>query len=75
MEPEFLKATLVSLGINVAFAVIALFVSFAAIRFFDAKFLRKVDIEEELAKGNVAVAIFASSIMLFVALIVVSGVR
>ena len=75
VEPEFLKATFVSLGINVLFALIALFVSFAAIRFFDKRFLEKIDIEEELGKGNIAVAIFASSIMLFVAIIVVSGVR
>lgn len=41
----------------------------------DRKLLHKVDIEEELKKGNIAVAIFASTILLFVALIVSFGLR
>ena len=75
MELEFLKANLLSLAINIVFAIVALFVSFFCIRFLDQRFLKKIDIEEELRKGNVAVAIFASSILLFVAMIIDSGVR
>ena len=41
----------------------------------DDKLLSNISIEEEMKKGNIAVAIFASTILLFVAMIVTFGFR
>ena len=46
-----------------------------ALLIIDKKLLRKVDIEEELKKGNIAIAIFSSTILVFVALIVSFGLK
>jgi uncharacterized membrane protein YjfL (UPF0719 family) len=75
MELQFIYATLFNLGINLAFTVLALFVGVAALIFIDKKLLKKIEIEEELKNGNVAVAVFASTILLFVALIVSFGLK
>ncbi len=75
MEWDFLLATLVNLGLNLAYTVLALAVGVIALRAIDRRLLTRIDIEGELKKGNIAVAIFASMVLLFVALIVAFGFR
>ncbi len=75
MESQFLYATLFNLGVNLIFTILALFIGVIALIVIDKKLLRRVDIEEELKKGNVAIAIFSSTILLFVALIVSFGLK
>ena len=72
---DFYIATLFNLGINILYTLVALFVGVIALRFIDAKLLTKVDIEEELKNNNLAVSIFASTILLFVAIIVSFGLK
>jgi len=75
MELEFISVTLLNLGINLIYTFVALIVSIAALIFIDKKFLPNISIEEEMKKGNIAVAIFASTILLFVAIIVTFGFK
>lgn len=75
MSRELLLATLINLGTNLIYTLVALALGVSALLFIDRKLLHKVDIEEELKKGNIAVAIFASTILMFVALIVSFGLR
>lgn len=75
MSGELLLATLINLGTNLIYTLVALALGVSALLFIDRKLLHKIDIEEELKKGNIAVAIFASTILLFVALIVSFGLR
>lgn len=75
MEMEFLSVTLLNLGINLIYTFVALIVSIAALVIIDKKFLPDISIEEEMKKGNIAVAIFASTILLFVAIIVTFGFK
>ena len=75
MESQFFFASLYNLGINLLYTVLALFVGVASLKLVDKKLLKELDIEEELKKGNLAVAIFASTILLFVALIVSFGLK
>lgn len=75
MTGQLLIATLANLGTNLVYTLVALALGVSALLFIDRKLLTKVDIEEELKKGNMAVAIFASTILLFVALIVTFGLR
>ena len=75
MELHFFYATLFNLGINLVFTVIALFMGVVSLVIIDKKLLKRIEIEEELKNGNLAVAIFASTILLFVALIVSFGLK
>lgn len=75
MSSEFFSASLFNLGINISYTIIALLVGVYALKFIDKQLLTKVDIEEELKNGNLAVALFASTILLFVGLIVSFGFK
>ncbi|NQY54042.1 MAG: DUF350 domain-containing protein [Campylobacteraceae bacterium] len=75
MEFDFLGATLVNLSINIVYTLIALFVGMKALLIIDDKLLKSIDIQEEMKKGNIAVSIFASTILIFVALIVTFGFK
>ena len=75
METEFIIATFFNLGINLLYTVVALVLAVAALTLIDRVLLRDVDIEKQLQEGNIAVAIFASTILLFVAMIVSFGLK
>ncbi|MCH9692891.1 MAG: DUF350 domain-containing protein [Gammaproteobacteria bacterium] len=75
METDFLIATMLNLGVNLIYTMIALFIGILALQIIDKKLLSNIDIEAEMKNGNLAVAIFASTIMIFVALIVTFGFR
>ena len=75
METEFVIATLFNLGINLLYTVVALFIAVVALTIIDRKLLKDVDIQKQLQQGNVAVAIFASTILMFIALIVSFGLK
>jgi uncharacterized membrane protein YjfL (UPF0719 family) len=75
MNWEFFQATLFNLSINIVYAVISLVVAILALGFVDRVLLTKVDIQQELKNNNVSVAIAASSILLFVALIISFGLK
>ena len=75
MNWDFLQATLFNLSMNIFYAVISLIVAILALGFVDKILLRKVDIQEELKKNNTAVAIVASAILIFVALIISFGLK
>lgn len=70
MGSDFVVSTLVLLAINLGYAVAALIVGVVAVLGIDRFLFRKIDFEEEIAKGNVAAAIFAGVLLLFVAIIV-----
>ncbi len=75
MELDFIIASLINLVVNLSYTVIALFVAITALVLIDKKLLKGVDIQQELKNNNLAVAIFASSLMLFVALIIGFGLK
>ena len=75
MQSEFLTATLFNLGINILYTILAIIVAMVALVVIDKKLLKHVDIEQELKNGNIAVAIFASTILVFVALIISFGLK
>ncbi len=75
MATDFFQASVLNLVINLIYTLVALFVGVYALLLIDRRLMREISFEEELKKGNVAVAIFASSILLFVALIVTFGFK
>ena len=75
MDLGFISASLINLAINLSYSILALVVGVYGLLWVDDKLLKNIDLEEEMKKGNVAVAIFASTILIFVALIIVFGFR
>lgn len=75
MNTEFLFATLFNLGINLVYTVLALVLGVMALVVIDKKLLKSTEVEKELKEGNVAIAIFSSTVLLFVALIVSFGLK
>ncbi len=75
MNTEFIFATLFNLGMNLVYTVLALIVGVTALIVIDRKLLKSTEVEKELKEGNVAIAIFSSTVLLFVALIVSFGLK
>lgn len=75
MNTDFIFATLFNLGMNLVYTVIALFIGVGALVIIDKKLLKSTEVEKELKEGNVAMAIFSSTVLLFVALIVSFGLK
>jgi len=75
MESDFLFASIFNLSINLVYTVLALIIGVAALLIIDKQILKGIEIEAELKKGNIAVAIFSSTILIFVALIVSFGLK
>lgn len=75
MELELVFASLINLTLNICYTVISLFIAVYALVLIDRKLLKGVDIQEELKKNNIAVAIFASTILIFVAIIISFGLQ
>ncbi|MGD9369397.1 MAG: hypothetical protein PVH87_27055 [Desulfobacteraceae bacterium] len=75
MNTDFLFATLFNLGMNLVYTILALFIGVMALVVIDRKLLKSTEVEKELKEGNIAIAIFASTVLLFVALIVSFGLK
>jgi hypothetical protein len=75
METGFFLATFFNLLMNLAYTIIALFIGILTLKIIDKKLLKTVDIEQELKSNNMAVAVFSSTILLFVALIISFGLK
>ncbi|WP_028579683.1 DUF350 domain-containing protein [Desulfogranum japonicum] len=75
MDLDFIYVSVINLGINLIYTIVALFVSILSLVIVDKKLLPGISIEEEMKKGNIAVAIFASTILIFVAVIVTFGFK
>ena len=70
MDFNFIRSTAILLLVNLIYAIVALFVGVLALKFIDNKLLKRIDLEEEIRKGNIAAAIFGSTILIFVAIII-----
>lgn len=75
MNTEFIFATLFNLGMNLVYTVLALIVGVTALVIIDRKLLKSTEVEKELKEGNIAMAIFSSTVLLFVAMIVSFGLK
>jgi uncharacterized membrane protein YjfL (UPF0719 family) len=63
------------MGLNLAYAVIAMLIGLAAMKFVDKLLFPNIDFMAEIKKGNIASAIFAGMVLLFFALVLSSAVR
>lgn len=70
MEITSLEQNLIFMLINLGYAVLSLFISVIALVLIDKYVFRSIDFIEEIKKGNLAVAIFQSVILLFIGFVV-----
>ena len=75
MQTEFFLGTIFNLIINLVYTIVALFIGIFALKIIDKKLLTSVDLQKELKNNNIAVAIFSSTILIFVAFIVSFGLK
>ncbi len=68
-DSVLIQAILLRMGVSLVYAVIALVVGVLAVRFVDKVILAKIDLEEEIRKGNIAAGIFGGALILFVAIL------
>lgn len=70
MEITSIEQNLIFMLINLGYAVISLFVSVLALVVIDKFVFKNIDFIEEIKKGNIAVAIFQSMILVFIGFVV-----
>ena len=68
-ELSLVRASAISLAVHLVFGVVALFVGALAIKAVDRYVLRRIDLEEEITRGNLAAAVFAGAIWIALAII------
>lgn len=64
MDMQFVKASAFMLTLNLAYAILGFLLAVISIVVIDKMFLRKLCLQEEIKKGNMAAAIFASALVL-----------
>ena len=67
IEGEFMEWTII--GLNFLYAALGVVLMFISYKIFD-KLSPKIDFEDELKKGNIAVAIFIAALFIAIALII-----
>jgi Domain of Unknown Function (DUF350) len=68
-ELPLLRASAISLTMHLFFGVITLFIGAVAIKIIDKVLLKKIDLEEEIARGNLAAAVLFASLWIALAMI------
>ena len=75
MNHTVLVANLAAMGLNLVYAVIALAIGLAAMKAIDRFVFPEIDFMTEIKRGNIAAAIFAGTVVLFMAFVLASAVR
>ncbi|MDP6038991.1 MAG: DUF350 domain-containing protein [Candidatus Latescibacteria bacterium] len=75
IEVTTIQQTLTFLGLNLAYAVVALIVSVVALILIDRYLFTQIDFIAEIREGNIAASIFYSVILLFVGLVVATALN
>ncbi|PCJ30179.1 MAG: DUF350 domain-containing protein [Gammaproteobacteria bacterium] len=70
MEITSIDQNIIFMLLNLGYAVISLFISIIALVAIDKFIFKNIDFIEEIKKGNIAVAIFQSVILLFIGFVV-----
>jgi uncharacterized membrane protein YjfL (UPF0719 family) len=68
-ELTLIRASLVSQALHLFYAILALVIGTIAIKVVDRVFLKRIDLEEEIARGNLAAAVVLASIWIALAMI------
>ena len=75
MKTDFLYVTIFNLSVNLVYAGLSVVVGVAALGFIDKKLFKKLDFQEEIKQGNIAAAILAATILIFIAIVMSFGLK
>ena len=75
MNATILSANLWTMGLNLLFAIIAMLIGLATLKFVDHLVFPEINLIAEIKRGNIAAAIFAGMGLLFLALVLSSAIR
>ncbi len=75
MTHSILAANLLTMSMNLLYAVLAIFVGAFAYKIIDRFIFPEIDFIKEVQKGNIAAGIVVAAAVLFLALILSSAVR
>ena len=75
MKTDFLYVTIFNLSVNLVYAGLSVVVGVAALVFIDKKLFKKLDFQEEINQGNIAAAILAATILIFIAIVMSFGLK
>ena len=75
MEWQFVQANLIIFFINLIYALAALTIGVVSFRLIDRMVFKDIDFIEEIKKGNIAAAIYAGILLLFIAILLGSALR
>lgn len=75
MPKTLLAANLLTMALNLGYALVAMGVGIAAYKIIDKYVFPQIDFVEEIKKGNIAAAIVSATAILFLAMILASAVR
>lgn len=70
MEISSTSQTLIFFALNLGYAITALVISVIALLVIDKVVYRNIDFIEEIKKGNIAAAIFQSTLFVFIGIVV-----
>lgn len=73
MEVTNLQQNILFMAVNLGYAVASLFIGIIALIIIDKLIFKDIDFMAEIKKGNIAVAIFQSVILLFIGIVVSSA--
>ncbi|MFD2167053.1 DUF350 domain-containing protein [Thalassotalea euphylliae] len=73
MEVTLFNQSVTLMLINLAYAVLSLFIGVVSLVLIDKFVFKDIDFMEEIKKGNMAVAVFQSVILLFIGIVVSSA--
>jgi uncharacterized membrane protein YjfL (UPF0719 family) len=73
MDAQFWKATAITFVINLVYAIVALVIGVVAVRWIDRHLYTEIDFMEEIKRGNIAAAIYAGVLLLFVGVILAAA--
>lgn len=68
-ELTLVRASLISQSLHLFYAIVALVIGTVAIKVVDRVFLKRLDLEEEIARGNLAAAVVLAAIWIALAMI------
>lgn len=69
-EWSLIRASAITFATQLVFGVVAVFVGAVSIWLIDRFLLRRLDLEAEIARGNLAAAVYAGAIWIALALII-----
>ena len=61
--------------VNLIYTVLAIVLAVFAVQWVDQKIFTKIDFQEEIKKGNLAAAVLLGAMVIFVAIVVSSGLK